>query len=415
MHLLKKPFVLAFLFLALAAQGAGGQAVPPAGRSWYLGVQGGTSFGQSTFSSITEHGVHWGLQGGLSAGYRFNRLLSLEAGVQYGGQRQSSLDCTPLWLSEAGVSYAAPVLGETGWYYKDLYNRTQWGKLFLQANFDLLALVTRPESRWSLELSPQLSAVTTRTRLVTPDREIPYARQWHLGYGGQASLGYRISERLGAALYGGITSLTGEHFDNLPPAHKANILWDAGVKLRVALGEAGKRAQAEADRAAAEEAARLAAEQAAAEKAAREAAEQAARDRAAREAAERAAREQAGRAAAAKAAAEKAQALATPIPTVYFANNSSAIPDGSAASLASALPILEKYPDFRLEIHAYASRSGSKAYNERLSEQRMEAVRQWFTAHGVAPERLGQAYFHGVDYEAATEEQARRADIRFVK
>ena len=131
----------------------------------------------------------------------------------------------------------APVLGQNGWYYRDLSTATQWGKAYLQANADLLSLLTKPGSRWSLNVSPQFSAVTTRTRLVATDRELGYDRQWHLGYGGQASVGFQISKTIGAALYGGITCLTGRRFDNIPVhAHKSNLLWDAGVKLSFSFG-----------------------------------------------------------------------------------------------------------------------------------------------------------------------------------
>ena len=224
------------LLLAAAVQGARGQALAPVERSRYVGVQGGTAFGQSTFRSITEQKVHWGLQGGFYGGYRFNRLLSVELGARYGAQSQYALDCCPYWMSEEEVRYMVPVLDESGWYYKDLRTATQWGKAYLQANMDLLSLVTKPGCRWSLNVSPQISAVTTWTSLIAPDKEIQHPSQWHLGLGGEAGIGFQISQSIGVALYGGITCLTGERFDNIPiHAHKSNLLWDAGFKLTFGL------------------------------------------------------------------------------------------------------------------------------------------------------------------------------------
>ena len=129
--------------------------------------------------------------------------------------------------------------------------------------------------------------------------------------------------------------------------------------------------------------------------------------------AERLAREKAEREAAEAAAKERA--FQTPIPSVYFAHNKAAIVEAYDASLEDALAILQKYPDFNLEIHAYTSRSGSKSYNNKLSEKRMEAIRSWFAAHGIAPERMTQAYSHGIDYNAPTATEARRAELKFVK
>lgn len=426
-HISLRRFSAVLLLLAGAALGAAAQPERP----WSVSIQGGTAFGQGTFRSITEHDAHWGYQGGLSASYRFSRFLSLEAGGQFAATTQYALDCCQYWLSVDGQRYIAPVPGETGWSYQSLSTDTKWGKAYLQANLDLLSFVTQPISRWSLTVSPQISVVTTQTlrvapmplqsSVVMPDSNVLNPRQWHLGLGGQASVGFQITQDIGAALYGGITCLTGERFDNIPEhAHRSNLLWDAGVKLSYRFGGAGKRARAAAELAAAEEAARLAAERevaeqarllaeaAAREKAAREAAEwaeRAERERQAHEAAERAARE----------AAEKEAAFQTPIPTVYFAKNSRRITDAYAATLESVLPILEKYPDFQLEIHAYASPAGRKTLNTWLSRKRMEAVRQWFIAHGVAPERIEKAYYHGVDYHARTARVARRAEIRFAR
>ena len=61
------------------------------------------------------------------------------------------------------------------------------------------------------------------------------------------------------------------------------------------------------------------------------------------------------------------------------------------------------------------SNSGSKAYNEKLSEQRMNAVRSWFIDRGIAADRMTNAYFHGIDYNAPSADEARRAELKFVK
>ena len=387
-------------------------------RPWYLGVQGGTSLGQGTFRSITEHEFLPGLQGGVFGGYRLNRLFSLEAGFQYGAQTQKALDCCQYWLGEDGVRYMAPVVDQTGWYYHDLDTRTQWGKLAFLVNADLLSLFTAPDCRWSLNLAPQISAVTTKTTHITPDKEIPHDRQWLLGLGGQASVGYQITERIGASLYGGITCLTGERFDNIPVhAHKSNLMYDAGVKVVFSLGgkssgsaqnlEEAPFVPVEPD----DEADRLAEEKAEQERLEAEQAERAEQERLEAERAEQ------ERLAAEQAAREEAERLAfcTPIPHVYFANDSDVIERDYYASLEAARAILQQYPGFNLEIHAYCSNTGSKEYNNRLSQKRMEAILNWFTEHGIDPERLTDAYYHGIDYDAPSAEEARRAEMKFIK
>lgn len=407
---IKKAILL--VLLILAAQMAYAQALVPVDNPWYVGAGAGTSFGQCTFRSITEGQMHWGIQGGVSGGYRFNRLLSLEAGLQFGRQKQTSLDCCTYWLSEDNVRYISPVLGETGWYYHELENSTGWGKFAIQANADLLSLVTAPDCRWSLNAGPQISAVTTKTKLIAPDREIAYDRQWHLGIGGQASVGYRITERIGASLYGGITCLTGDRFDNLPRhAHRSNLIWDVGVKLAFSFGgrnSGGTDIIVEPTPADDDEASRLAAELAERERLAAEEAERLERERAE---AERLAREEAER----LEREARENAFNTPIPTVYFANNSAVIEHEYQKSLEEVLKILKKYPDFKLELHAYSSWPGSRKYNEELSRIRMDAVREWFMDRGISEDRLDNSYFHGIDYSAPDADHARRVDLKFVK
>lgn len=201
-------------------------------RGWYAGLSGGTSFGQATFRSITESKTHVGAQFGVFGGYQLSRLFSVEALATIGWQKQTSLDCCPFWLSTDGEYSFSPVLGKQGNYYRDLEAKTQWMRFGLQANFDVLSLLTKPTTRWSVTLSPQVSVVTTRTKHLATGYEQEFSRQWHLGLGGQAAVGYRFTPYIGLQLYGGITCLTGDRFDNIPEhVHKSNLMYEAGAKL----------------------------------------------------------------------------------------------------------------------------------------------------------------------------------------
>lgn len=226
------------LFLSLVALlglvwGARGQENP-----WYVGLGGGTSFGQATFSSITEAGVRsWGLQGGLFGGYKFSRLISLEAGFQYGQQKQYNLTCCPYWLATDGQWKATQVLDKDGWYFEDLTVPTRWFKIALQANFNLLSFI-KSNNHWFLDLSPQISAVNTKSTWQgnlshgQGYHEEVQAANWHLGLGGQLGAAYAFNDLIKLGIYGGVTALTGKRFDMIPnKAHKTNLIWDAGLKL----------------------------------------------------------------------------------------------------------------------------------------------------------------------------------------
>ena len=407
----KRSILLSLAALIWLAWGARGQEIP-----WYVGLGGGTSFGQATFSSITEEGVrNWGIQGGLFGGYRLNRLVSFEAGFQYGTQKQFNLECCPYWLSTDGLWKATQVLDRDGWYYEDLTVPTRWFRLALQANFNLLSFI-KGNDRWFLDLSPQISVVNTKSawkgNLSNGQgyHEEVQAANWHLGLGGQLDAAYAFNDNWKLGVYGGVTALTGKRFDMIPnTAHKTNLIWDAGLKLTYAFGKDKKKeaaAVAAAEAAAATEAARLAAAQAAREQAAREAAAKAAEEQAE-------AREKAEREAAEAAAAAEQSALNTAIPSIYFAPNKSKYEDKYIAGLEQALSILAEHPDFKLQILGYASKSGSVRYNQRLSEQRAEEVLYWFVGHQVSMDRLdGRGC--GVD-QSASEEEGRRVELKFVK
>lgn len=226
--------LLAMLAAGVQTASAQSATVPdgfPSGK-WYAGLGGGTSFGQATFRSITESKTNVGTQFGVFGGYQLSRLLSVEALATMGWQKQTSLDCDPYWLSTDGERTFAPVLGKQGYYYRDLEAKTQWMRFGLQANFDVLSLITKSTCKWSVTLSPQVSAVTTRTKHLATGYEQEFSRQWHLGLGGQAAVGYRVAKNIGLQLYGGITCLTGSRFDNIPEhCHKSNLLWEGGLKL----------------------------------------------------------------------------------------------------------------------------------------------------------------------------------------
>ena len=404
--------------------GAKGQEADPAIRMvdypWYVGVAGGTSFGQSTFHSITEDGIQsWGTQGGLFGGYKFSRVFSLELGFQLGSQEQFSLECCPYWLSTTGEWEATQVIDRDGWYFKDMTVPTSWYRVSLQGNFNLISLFGKKNSRWSLDLSPQISLINTKSKWQgnlsngQGSHEESLKAQNHIGIGGQMALGYAIGDKWKLSLYGGVSKLSGDRFDNIPTvAHKANAIWDGGIKITFSFGKNGKKARALA---AAAEAARLAAEREAAEMARlaaeREAAERAAREAAEREAAERAAREAAEREAAAR--AEAAKYYTGTFPVIFFADNSTKLGD-EAAKLDEVARILNEYPKTTITLQGFASKYGTDDYNNTITEKRLERVKDYLVSKGVDEMNIHPICNMGVDHNAARSAQARRVEIKVV-
>ena len=370
-------------------------------RGWYAGLGGGTSFGQATFRSITESKTHWGAQFGVFGGYQFSRLLSVEALATMGGQKQTSLDCDPFWLATDGEYTFAPVLGKQGNYYRDLEAKTQWMRFGLQANFDVLSLLTKPTTRWSVTLSPQVSAVTTRTKHLAAGYEQEFDRQWHLGLGGQAAVGYRVAKNVGLQLYGGITCLTGDRFDNIPKyEHKSNLMYEAGLKLsyhfgkRVAPHTAPEGASIVEPQPIVEEPQPVVQEKPVVEEKPAPVVEKP------QPAVETAA-----------VAEKKPEAVTANLPVIYFANNSSRLSADEAAKLDAVADMMKAQPDVSLSIIGHASNIGSKQYNRKISQRRANSVKRQLVAKGISAARLKPVRGKGIDRKASTSKDARRVEL----
>ena len=364
-------------------------------RGWYAGLSGGTSFGQATFRSITESKTNVGAQFGVFGGYQFSRLLSVEALATMGGQKQTSLDCDPFWLATDGEFTFAPVLGKQGNYYRDLEAKTRWMRFGLQANFDVLSLITKPTCKWSVTLSPQLSAVTTRTKHLATGYEQEFDRQWHLGLGGQAAVGYRVAQYVSLQLYGGITCLTGDRFDNIPKyEHKSNLIYEAGLKVAFHFG---KKKPAPV----VEEPAPIVAEpapQPVVEE--HPAVEQPIVEQPVAEPAK-----------VVEAQPVVEEAAPVELPTIYFANNSHRLTQREADKLDAVAEMMKAQPDVELAIYGHASNTGSQSYNLQLTQRRANTVKILLVRRGIAAGRLHPVVGRGIDSEAPTSKDARRVEL----
>ncbi len=83
--------------------------------------------------------------------------------------------------------------------------------------------------------------------------------------------------------------------------------------------------------------------------------------------------------------------------TVIYFTASSADISGDASSLISNLAeLLKKYPNAEINVNGHASSDGSKAYNQKLSEKRAEAVKAALIAGGIDGSKI-KAVGYGED------------------
>jgi outer membrane protein OmpA-like peptidoglycan-associated protein len=81
---------------------------------------------------------------------------------------------------------------------------------------------------------------------------------------------------------------------------------------------------------------------------------------------------------------DTARGLIATMPDVLFATGSSTLRPAARERLARVAGILLSYPDLKLEIDGHTDSTGTPQFNEKLSQQRAEAVRSYLSQQGVA-------------------------------
>lgn len=71
---------------------------------------------------------------------------------------------------------------------------------------------------------------------------------------------------------------------------------------------------------------------------------------------------------------------------ILFDTGESALRPGATAALGQLAALIREHPDLPVDIEGHTDSVGTPAYNERLSRERAEAVKQWLTTNGSVPE-----------------------------
>ena len=111
---------------------------------------------------------------------------------------------------------------------------------------------------------------------------------------------------------------------------------------------------------------------------------------------------------------ETARGLIVNINDVLFDFNKYTLKPGAREKLAKVAGILLAYPGLKVQLEGHTDSVGSDEYNQKLSEQRADAVRDYLTAQGVAQTGLSAVGFGKADPVASNDTAAGRQQNRRV-
>lgn len=111
---------------------------------------------------------------------------------------------------------------------------------------------------------------------------------------------------------------------------------------------------------------------------------------------------------------ETARGLIVNMSDVLFDTNKYTLKQGTQISLAKVAGILEAYPSLKVQVEGYTDSTGSPAYNQTLSENRADAVRNFLVLQGVPQDSITAKGFGATDFVADNGTAAGRAQNRRV-
>ena len=356
---------------------------------WFGQIQGGAGYtiGETAFKDLISPA------GALSLGYQFNPVLGLRfnlAGYQGKGAVVAPLEVYKFNYLQGAFDLTVNLAQLLGYKHDRVFNPFVFiggGAAYGFKNGANNITKTNPKEYFAL---------LWEKNLITPVARV--------GIGAD----FRLSDAVALTLEVNDNVLS-DKFNSKKVGHpdfQFNAL--AGLKINFGkttrpsakylaeLAAAEAAAAAEKARLEAERAAKLAAEKAAAEKAA---AEKALADKLAAE----------------KAAAEKLAAEMRQVNT-FFTINSYVISDEEAAKLVRYIDWLKANPDVNIAIAGHADKgTGTKRINQKLSEQRAAAVKDFLVERGIAESRIVSVVANGDRIQPFEENDLNRVVISTIE
>jgi outer membrane protein OmpA-like peptidoglycan-associated protein/outer membrane protein assembly factor BamB len=100
------------------------------------------------------------------------------------------------------------------------------------------------------------------------------------------------------------------------------------------------------------------------------------------------------------------------VDAITFEYNQAYLTRGSLNVLDSVVQTMKRSPAMKLDIAGYTDSSGDAAYNQKLSERRADAVKEYMIKNGISPERLTSKGFGASKFVAPNDSDANMAKNR---
>lgn len=115
-------------------------------------------------------------------------------------------------------------------------------------------------------------------------------------------------------------------------------------------------------------------------------------------------------------AQETERGLVLTLGAVLFETNKATLQSGSQRTVQKVAEFLNQYPERKILIEGFTDSQGSDSYNQKLSQDRAQAVRNELAKHGVSAQRIdivgyGEEYPVASNDNAAGRQQNRRVEI----
>lgn len=395
-------FALLLMCLASLTQAQEPQTKTDALSRWYIGVDAGASVGHGTFTSFGADKTRIGYGIGLLGGYHLNPYLSVETEFKFSSLGMSAYDCcTNLYLASNGNRYFAPLAGATNHRYGDLYSTVNLYQLGVHLNIDFVRMF-KPQSRWSLLLSPAVYGIGSQATVKTIQGEATVLKgdnQTHIGMGGDLGVGYQVSPRVNLRLYSGLTYITGKGIDALPQTeHKSNYTWNSGLKVTFTLGKRSTPKQQPMIEPVVSTSPRPVAKPEPTVVVQEPKKEEVVEPRPIVTPVE---------------VAVPKETILFEAPIYFSVDQCEYIEQSQYPITVELLKALADSPETRVSVIGWADKTGAEARNEFISARRAETVKRYLIHKGIAADRIF-VEGKGVDNRSTSDDKARRADIRVI-